>query len=165
VHRAKLRLIADNAKRLGLSAVQPAALDATDAAAVRELTGPRDVDAALVDAPCSGLGTLRRNPELRDRAEADLGMLCTLQDRILDAVAPVVRPGGALVFSVCTITREESVERVAAFLERHADWSLEAPPPELAPFTESTPLGSVLRTWTHLHGCDGFFAARLVRKT
>jgi 16S rRNA (cytosine967-C5)-methyltransferase len=115
-------------------------------------------DAVLVDAPCTGLGTLRRHPELRwRRRPGDVERLAHLQQAILDGVAPLVRPGGVLVYAVCTLTREENEDAVARFRARHPRFVPErAPiPPELA-----TPDG-FLRTWPHRHGLDGFFAARL----
>ncbi len=121
-------------------------------------------DVVVLDAPCSGLGTLRRHPEVRWRRDpAAILALAELQRKMLDAVAGAVSPGGVLVYSVCTPTREEGPDQVAAFLARHPEFTLEAPTSphvDLAPMTEAP---GYIRTWPHAHGMDAFFAARLRR--
>jgi 16S rRNA (cytosine967-C5)-methyltransferase len=171
LHPGRVRLVTGNAQRLGLDNITAAAADATDAAALRAQAvalGYEEAGLVLVDAPCSGLGTLRRNPELRYRPQSSIAELTALQDRLLDACATLVGEGGALCYAVCTITREEGPERVRAFLARHAGFALETSrDPVLAPFLEplaGDSAGCVVRTWPHRHDCDGFFAARLVRR-
>lgn len=162
VHPGRVRLIAQNAERLGLKAIKPSALDSTDAAALARLLKGRAkaaVDVAVLDAPCSGMGTLRRNPELRGRLESSLPELCALQARLLDSVATVVGPGGVLIYAVCTVTDEEGPEQIAAFLRRHPDFGAETPPAMVQPFAQ----GTEVRTWTDLHDTDSFFAVRLRR--
>lgn len=170
VHRAKTRLIQESAQRLGTPSVRPACADARDVYAMQDIVeeeaGETTVDAVLVDAPCSGMGTLRRNPELRQRRDQDLDELCATQDALLDSAAALVRPGGHLVYSVCTITAEEGPDRVTAFLERHPEFAPSASTAEvLEPFFVS--FGGVAKsaivTWPHLHDADGFFAVRLQR--
>ncbi len=141
------------AERLGARAVRTLVADARRPP-VRE-----PFDAVLVDAPCSGLGTLRRHPELRwRRRPEDIARLAALQRDIVTAVAPLVRPGGALVYAVCTITREETDDVVAAVLSAHPRFAREG----IAemPSALVTPAGA-LRTFPHRHGMDGFFAVRL----
>ena len=160
VHPAKMRLIAGNAERLGLEAVRPRVADAQDGAALAAVLaaeGLSQVDLAVLDAPCSGLGTLRRNPELRHRTRASLQSLVALQARLLGAVAPLVRPGGALLYAVCTLTEAEGPAQVQRFLAAHPAFRVAPPRAALAPWTE----GPFLRTYTHRHGTDSFFAARL----
>lgn len=174
LHPGRTRLIADNAARLGLDIVVPIAADATDAALLREriqqATGRAQVDLALVDAPCSGLGTLRRNPELRSRPESAIALVTKLQDALLDSIAGLVAPNGVLVYAVCTVTREEGVERIEAFLARHPDFQPDWPEhnPALEPFRATHESNGVrwsyLQTWPHKHDVDGFFAARLTRR-
>jgi 16S rRNA (cytosine967-C5)-methyltransferase len=125
------------------------------------LRGP--FDAVLVDAPCTGFGTLRRHPEVRWRRQpADVFRLAALQRDILAGVAPLVRAGGSLVYAVCTLTREENAGVIAAFLSEHPRFVLDpldrgsSPPP--APLV--TPEG-FLTTLPHRDDLDGFFAARL----
>jgi 16S rRNA (cytosine967-C5)-methyltransferase len=105
--------------------------------------------AVLVDPPCSGLGTLSSRPDLRWRATPErIEALAALQAQILACGAAATAPGGALVYSLCTISRREGSDVVEAFLGAHAEWSLDGPPLQLLP---------------HRDGTDGFFIARLRR--
>jgi 16S rRNA (cytosine967-C5)-methyltransferase len=116
----------------------------------------KSFDRVLVDAPCTGTGTLRRNPEIRWRIELrDIEDLAARQKRILNEAARVVRPGGKLVYSTCSIEPEENEEVVADFLERNTKFALM---PSAIPekFLTSTLAG---RTWPHRDGTDGFFIA------
>jgi 16S rRNA (cytosine967-C5)-methyltransferase len=121
-------------------------------------------DRVLVDPPCSGLGTLQSRPDLRWRARPEaIGELADLQARILAAGASALTPGGALVYSVCTISRAEGVDVVEGFLREHGDFSpddLISERPELAG-AESGPGVQLL---PHRDGTDGFFIARLRRR-
>ena len=147
-----VRRVRDEAVRLGAACVEAAVGDA------RRPPFVRPFDAVLVDAPCSGLGTLRRHPELRWRRRAeDIARLAALQREILAGAAPLVRPGGVLVYAVCTLAREENEDVVEWFRTRHPAFVLEGPAlsPDLV-----TPTG-YLRTLPHRHDLDGFFAARL----
>ena len=173
IHPGRTRLIADAAARLGLKSVVTAAADASDRALLveklQQAAKTREVDLALVDAPCSGMGTLRRNPELRGRQESTIPLMTRLQDSIMESVSGLIKPGGALVYSVCTITREEGVERIAAFLERHPefvpDWPLHNHALDLFKNIHEGPTPfPYFRTWPQRHDVDGFFAARLVKK-
>jgi 16S rRNA (cytosine967-C5)-methyltransferase len=129
---------------------------------------PPDADAfdrVLVDAPCSGLGTLRQHPEIRwRRTPDDLEDLAGRQRSILDAVAPRVKPGGTLVYSTCTIARTENDDVVTAFLSAHPGFERvprDALPASLRPLCDDD---GTLRTFPHRHDIDGFFAVRLRRK-
>jgi 16S rRNA (cytosine967-C5)-methyltransferase len=171
VHAGKTRLITANALRLGLTNLKTAVVDATDPDALGDLLrdqGRTDVDLACIDAPCSGLGTLRRNPELRSQSEERVRQLTSIQTRLLDSVAKVVRPGGKLVYAVCTVTEAEGPERIANFLRKNNGFG-PAPlnAPALRQFVVSVKHSGIafdaLRTWTDVHGTDGFFGACLVR--
>lgn len=147
LHRAGLVRLRAEARRLGVERVVAVAGDA------RRLPTRGEFDAVLVDAPCSGLGTLRRHPELRWRRQpADIARLAVLQQEILDAAGPHVRRGGTLVYAVCTRTREETTDVVARLLARQPRFDIE--PCALAP-------DGFLRTAPHTHDLDGFFAVRL----
>jgi 16S rRNA (cytosine967-C5)-methyltransferase len=121
-------------------------------------------DRVLVDAPCTGSGTWRRNPDARLRlAETDLAELQPKQARILDDAARLVRPGGRLIYATCSLLTEENEAQMDGFLARHADfatvslaqaWNLPAPVPNQGSYLSLTPLR---------HGTDGFFAAVLER--
>ncbi len=106
VRPGRVRLIAQNVERLGLTEVEPVVADATDPP-----FAPGSFDAVLIDAPCSGLGALRRRPDARWRIRPeDVTDLIALQRAILEASAPLVAPGGRLVYSVCTLTAAESID-------------------------------------------------------
>ena len=114
------------------------------------------LDAVLVDAPCSGLGTLRRHPELKWRRHPDdVPRLAALQRELVDAAASLVRPGGLLVYAVCTRTRDETTDVIAALLAAQPRFVVE---PLAGPAIDAD---GMLRTAPHTHGLDGFFAARL----
>lgn len=147
-----VRRLAGEAARLGLH-LRAVAGDARRP----PLRGP--FDAVLVDAPCSGLGTLRRHPELRwRRRPEDVARLAGLQQEILAGVAPLVRPGGVLVYAVCTLTHEETAGAVDAFRTAHPRFALED---AAGPLPVAVTAGPFLRTLPHRQGLDGFFAARL----
>jgi 16S rRNA (cytosine967-C5)-methyltransferase len=116
-------------------------------------------DAVLVDAPCSGTGTWRRNPDARWRlSEKWLGQVTALQARLLDVAARLVRPGGALVYVTCSLLDEEGADQASAFLMRQEGWKAE--PLDLG---AGTPRGQGLRLSPFHDGTDGFFIARLLR--
>ncbi len=112
----------------------------------------------LVDAPCSGLGTLRRHPELRWRLEEeDLHELRALQRSILESASQAVKAGGLLVYAVCSTDDTEGPDQIELFLRSHPDFTAE-PPPGSWPSWQG-----YLRTLPGPEGMDGFFAARLRR--
>ena len=142
--------------------------------AERHLTAPGDkwlkrragtFDRVLVDAPCTGTGTWRRNPDARGRLrEQDLAELVPKQAAILDDAARLARPGGRLIYATCSLLPEENEAQVAAFLQRNPAyrvlpldqvWTLDGPTPCAGPYLSLTPLR---------HGTDGFFAAVLERR-
>jgi 16S rRNA (cytosine967-C5)-methyltransferase len=156
LHANKLPKIEAEARRLGLSGrMKVVAHDATQP--FPEELG--EFHAVLVDAPCSGLGTLRRHPELRfRRKEEDIGRLASLQRRILENCQEVVPPGGLLSYAVCTTEAQEGQDQVEMFLRSHPEWTAE--PPVLQGV--KLPLNQAwLRTLPGPEGWDGFFAARL----
>ncbi len=158
LHAHKLDKIRGEAKRLGLS--ERLAAQAVDASKpLPESLGTFDV--VLVDAPCSGLGTLKRHPEIRyRREEEDLKGLHALQRQILESAQAVVNPGGLLVYAVCSTDPSEGADAVEMFLRSHPDFTTESPPGGKIPF----PLWQGhLRTLPGSEGWDGFFAARLRR--
>jgi 16S rRNA (cytosine967-C5)-methyltransferase len=114
----------------------------------------------LVDAPCSGTGTLRRNPEIRWRiTDTDISELAARQKRILSNAARMVGRGGRLVYSTCSVEWEENEEVVASFLEEN---------PEFQPLSLNVPAtlksrGASIRIWPHRQGADGFFISAFER--
>jgi 16S rRNA (cytosine967-C5)-methyltransferase len=123
-------------------------------------------DAVLLDAPCSGLGTLRQHPEIRwRRSPESLAALASLQRTLLDSAATSVRRGGVLVYATCTIAREENERVVEDFIARHADFRREDPRPWLPePARRLVGEDLAFRSLPHRDGLDGFFAVRLRRK-
>ena len=121
-------------------------------------------DRVLVDAPCTGTGTWRRNPDARFRlAESDLLELIEKQRSILDTARTLVRPGGRLIYGTCSLLQEENDVQVSAFLARHPDFSL-VPLAQAWPFAGAPPVGEVLSLTPAHDGTDGFFAAVLERR-
>lgn len=150
-------------KRSGLSNVFPQRIANENDAKVKRLRGK--IDRVLVDAPCTGLGTLRRNPDLKYRQTADsLAELNAKQRAILWAAGALVKPGGRLVYGTCSLLREENEAIVEAFLAEHPDFrALEAGEILKRQGIEVPGAGRYLRLYPHVHGTDGFFAAVLER--
>jgi 16S rRNA (cytosine967-C5)-methyltransferase len=122
----------------------------------------------LIDAPCTGTGVIRRHPEVRYRlSEADPARLAAVQERILERCAGLVRPGGVLVYAVCSLEPEEGPDQAARFLGRHPGFRVEDPevalPSRAGRFVARAPFGPHLATFPHHDGIDGFFAVRLRR--
>jgi len=153
--RGRLSQLDPRAERAGATIIETRLLNpGQEAAALADLAG--QADAVLVDAPCSGTGTWRRNPENRWRlTERRLAEVAALQDRLLDLAATLVRPGGRLVFVTCSLLDEEGAERFARFLEKHPDWRAVRPELPLG-----TARGAGIRLTPNRDGTDGFFIAR-----
>ena len=160
VHSLGLTKVKENAQRLGLTIIRT---QRQDASLLSLKDFPLPFDRILIDAPCSGLGTLRSHPEIRWRLqETDIQTMADLQLRILAGVAPLLKPGGTLVYATCTLTDEENEGLIGCFLEAHPEFSIEPTPvPLLQSFLDSQ---GCFRTFPHRQGLDGFFAARLRRK-
>jgi len=165
VHEHRLRATREAASRLGLSSIKTMLHDAT-----KELSGLEDqVDALLIDAPCSGLGVLNRRADARWRKTPDdIDQLVELQKSILDAMSKCLKPGGTLVYSTCTITREENDDVIDWFLDSHRNFR----PSAIANFLPASlvSLGGLrssndhsIRLLPFVHGTDGFYIARLTR--
>ncbi len=164
----KLELCADHAHRLGCRHVRTLVADLTHPAAPLRA----QYAAVLLDAPCSGLGVLRRHPEARQRIGAqDVKGLVALQRQLLEALAPRVMPGGVLVYSVCSYLDAEGPQQLAEFLGRHPEFvplppaltgAFDAAAAPAPPLIDESALGA-LRTWPHRHDADGFYALRLRR--
>ena len=166
VSEKRLAQLSPRLKRAGMSNVQPQRIESESDPRLDKLAGK--LDRVLVDAPCSGLGTLRRNPDLKFRqSEAALGELTAKQSRILAAAARLVRPGGVLVYGTCSPLVEENRQIVDAFLAKHADFQLEPAGAALAKACPDLPeqlaAAETLQLSPHEHGTDGFFGVRLTR--
>lgn len=159
LHPHKVQLITANAKRLGLAdRVTAMAMDAREAA---DTFAPGSFDKVLVDAPCSGLGLIRRKPEIRyDKDPESIAKLPEIQFEILDAVASLVKPNGRLTYSTCTMVEEENQGVVARFLSAHPEFSAVAVPTLTPVKAHGAP---ALQLFPDDYGTDGFFIASLVR--
>ncbi len=156
--RTRLQRLPPRAARAGVAIAGTRLLDpGREAEALAELAGLADL--VLVDAPCSGTGTWRRNPEARWRlTQSRLDTLTSLQSRLLDLAATLVRPGGAILYGVCSLLPEEGPDRAAAFLGGHGGWRAEP-----IAIGAGTKVGAGLRLTPASDGTDGFFFARLRR--
>ena len=157
IHEKKLRLIRENGERLGVTILETRAMDARTPE--EDLRGIADI--VIADVPCSGLGVIRRKPEIREKSPEELDRLPEIQRAILEGEAACVKPGGVLLYSTCTVRQRENEDVVRDFLSRHGEFSLE-------PFELPLGIGEVsagmFTFWPHLHGTDGFFVCKM-RKT
>ncbi|MBI2317559.1 MAG: RsmB/NOP family class I SAM-dependent RNA methyltransferase [Betaproteobacteria bacterium] len=148
--------------RSGLSNVHPQRIENERDPRLARLAGK--IDRVLVDAPCTGLGTLRRNPDLKwRRSAADLEELRAKQAAILGAAARLVKPGGRLVYATCSLLDEENRAVVDAFRAAHSEFTLKPACQVLAQERIPLEMGEVLELWPHRHATDGFFAVVLER--
>ena len=153
---ARLQRVRENAERLEIDTLHAYVADARFPAIT-------PVDAVLVDAPCTGTGTFRRHPDARWRLKvSDLAVMSSIQRGILRAAADVVRPGGLLVYSTCSLEPEENDEQIERFLNEHPDFTLEPPAENSVPAAALD--RGLLRVLPQAHGTDGAFAARLRRR-
>jgi 16S rRNA (cytosine967-C5)-methyltransferase len=159
----RLAALAPRAARAGVTNIHPLALSGEHDPRAKRLAGK--IDRVLVDAPCTGFGTLRRNPDLKWRHRQQVvDELSQKQKRILDAAARLVKPGGRLVYATCSILREENESITDAFLAGHAEFKALSCDEILAAQRSPLQAGERLRLWPHLHGTDGFFAAAFERQ-
>ncbi len=157
LHPHKKKLMQAGAQRLGLACMKPQTADAT----VFREEWENAFDLVVADVPCSGLGVIRKKPDIRYKDPEPLEGLPQVQSRILDNVCRYVKPGGVLLYSTCTLLERENRHIVETFLDEHSEFALE-------PFTLPGPVGRVeqgmLTLWPHRHDTDGFFFAKLRRK-
>ena len=157
IHPHKKKLLQAGADRLGLSLLHPMTADGK----VFRPEWEGAFDRVLVDAPCSGLGVIRKKPDIRYKDPEPLKGLPEVQRAILDNASRYVRPGGILLYSTCTLLPRENEEVVRWFLEGHKDFKAEA-------FTLPGPVGTaadgLVTLLPHRHGTDGFFICRMRRE-
>jgi 16S rRNA (cytosine967-C5)-methyltransferase len=160
ISAAGLEKITANARRLGLNAIKTLAAD-FDRSLPPNLAAQR-FDRVLVDAPCSGLGTLRSHPEIKwQRSAKDVSRLGELQRRILQRAATLLKPGGALVYSTCTLTCEENENVIDEFLASDHAFVLDEAAEYLPEQARSLSKGRYFLALPQRHNTDGFFAARM----
>lgn len=158
ISKAKLPLIQEAAQRLGIDCLSAATADLH-----RPETFPAGAfDRILLDAPCSGLGVIRRNPEAKWRlTQDDILRLASAQKAMAANAATMLKKGGILVYSTCSTSQDENELVVQDFLSRHPDYVLEDLNVLFPDYRELFTPDGMFRAWPHRHGMDGFFAARL----
>ena len=154
LHPHKKKLIQAGADRLGLNNIVPMVADGK----VFRPEWEGKFDRVLVDAPCSGLGVIRKKPDIRYKDPAPLAGLPEVQRAILDTASRYVKPGGVLVYATCTLLRRENEEAVQGFLEEHPEYK--AAPLRLPEYVGDG-RGGMLTLWPHRQGTDGFFISKL----
>jgi 16S rRNA (cytosine967-C5)-methyltransferase len=163
VSEKRLTKLKPRLARSGLSNVHPVVIAHERDAKVKRLAGK--IDRVLVDAPCSGMGTLRRNPDVKWRQEpGDIAELTEKQASILDGASRLVKFGGRLVYATCSLLDEENDGIVAQFLASHPDFELVPMNKVLSEQRIPLDMGDTLKMLPHKHGTDGFFAAVFERK-
>ena len=156
IHPHKKKLIDAGAQRLGLACIRSAVQDAKSPCA----QWVDAFDLVITDVPCSGLGIIRKKPDIRYKEPGPLAGLPAVQRSILENVSAYVKPGGALLYCTCTLLERENGDVVSWFLDAHPDYHTE-------PFELPAPIGRAaegrLTLWPHIHGTDGFYIAKLRR--
>lgn len=159
LHKHKVKLIADQASRLGLTNIETKAMDSRKAS---EQFAPESFDKILVDAPCSGFGVIRRKPDLKYvKTKSDVENLAKIQLDILKSVSGLLKKGGTLVYSTCTVDKTENEGVVKEFLSSHPEFE---PDPTLAgrlpeKVRNDVTADAMVQIMPHAFGTDGFFIA------
>ena len=160
IHEHRVALIEAQARRLGLENIRPMVRDAEKHR--EDLTGT--MDAVLLDAPCSGTGFLAQKPDLKLRVtEESVTELTALQEKLLDTVCGYVKPGGTLVYSTCSVMKDENERQAERFLQRHPEFE-ETGLPGTVPEKYRTGGGRGIQLLEHRDGLEGFYVIRMRRK-
>lgn len=155
-YESKLRFIEEGAKKLGITNIKTMVDDAAD------LDFDEPFDLVLADVPCTGLGTISKKPDIKWKRELeDIIKLNKIQENILESAAEIVKPGGVLVYSTCTIEPTENYLIIEKFLKNHPEFILD---PAERYLPDKVCLNGMLQTFPHRHSCDGAFAARMIKK-
>lgn len=161
LHAHKIKLIEQNSERLGLDVIKAEVLDGRKAP---EKFEAQSFDRILVDAPCSGLGVIRRKPDIKyTKKEADFASLYKIQLDLLEAAYELLKVGGKIVYSTCTIDKMENTDTVEAFLAKHTDMQL-APVANIPAVLQQLQTTGMQQVFPQDLNSDGFFVASLVKK-
>ncbi len=152
LHENKLKRIKEGVDRLGLNGITCRAMDAR----VFQDDFAEHFDLVMADVPCSGLGVIRKKPDIRYKQPDEFARLPQIQAEILKNVSRYVAPGGTLLYSTCTIRPEENEEVCSAFLTEHPEYA-----PEAFPLPDGSVSSGMLQLWPQRHGTDGFFIAKM----
>jgi len=156
VNHTRVQLIAAAVRRLGITTIHPLVADAASFPAIA-------ADVVVLDAPCSGMGVLHKKPDMRwQRSDQDITELTTLQFRLLNVAAGYVKKNGFLIYSTCTIDKDENENLVQRFLHDNPQFTFCSPDPSRIP-VEFIVDDKYIRTWPHRHKMDGSFAVKLQR--
>jgi len=164
LHQHKLRLIEENQQRLGIHIIKMIHSDA------RHLTNPfsSQFDRILLDVPCSGLGVIRRKPDLKwSKSEEQIQNVTKVQREIIETVAPLLKPGGVMVYSTCTMSKEENEEMVKSFVKDHPEFQFDVNIQNYLPEVVTNKLDvsqGMVQILPHYFDTDGFFISRLLKK-
>jgi 16S rRNA (cytosine967-C5)-methyltransferase len=154
---SRLKKLQQNIERLQLNSIEIKAVDVCQCGDYHHIA-----DRVLLDAPCSGLGTLHRRADARWRQTPDnIQTLSKLQSELLAKVAQWVKPGGCLVYATCTLHPQENEAVIQSFLTEHSDWNIEQPPELFSNWKQ--PKGWI-KVWPQQHNMDGFFMVKLYKK-
>jgi 16S rRNA (cytosine967-C5)-methyltransferase len=155
-YESKVKLISEGAERLGITNITTLCGNSVD------LDYEEEFDLVFADVPCSGLGTISKKPDIKWKREIDdIIKLNRIQKDLIENAADMVKPGGVLVYSTCTIEPEENEKIVLKFLENHPEFELD-PAENYLP--EKICTNGMMQTFPHRHSCDGAFAARMIKK-
>ncbi len=162
IYEHKIKLIEENAERLGISIIETSISDGTK----RDESLVNKADYLLLDAPCSGLGLIRRKPEIkRNRKEEDIGELVEIQYNILNNVKDYLKVGGILVYSTCTIEKDENINIINRFLEKNKNFKLVNIEDKISnPQNIDTLKLGYIQLFPHIHDTDGFYIAKIVKE-
>jgi 16S rRNA (cytosine967-C5)-methyltransferase len=162
IHQHKLRLVEESCKRLGVNIVKTEIYDATHL----DENSLEKYDKILLDAPCSGLGVIRRKPDLRWKKESDNFIeLSKLQKEMLEVASKYVKPGGTLIYSTCTINKTENIMVVRDFLSNNHQFHLESIAGQIPESLETEKAKEgYLELFPNTHGTDGFFIAKIRKR-
>jgi 16S rRNA (cytosine967-C5)-methyltransferase len=162
IHDHKLKLIEENASRLGINIIETAEGDATK----KDESLVNIADYCLVDAPCSGFGLIRRKPEIKwNRKESDINELVNIQYNILNNVKDYLKVGGVLIYSTCTIENDENINLVNKFLEENENFKLVNIEDKINNKENiSTLKDGYIQLYPHIHGTDGFYIAKMIKE-
>ncbi len=162
IYEHKLNLVKENADRLGISIIETKLQDAQ--ILDEDMIGIADM--CIVDAPCSGLGIIRRRPEIKwNRKEEDIEDLSIIQRNILNNASKYVKPGGVIIYSTCTIEQKENIDTVTEFLKENNNFTFSAFD-QLVNFDSNMDSSKhgYIQMFPNIHGTDGFFIARIQKK-
>ncbi len=160
-HPHRVELIRNTASRLNLDNIRPMLRDATVTREEMKST----LDAALIDAPCSGTGVMSEKPDIKYRVtEEGVESLCTTQRSILNSVAPMIKPGGTLVYSTCSVLPQENERQICSFLKEHEEFSVEPLGPVLPSALRDKEGTYGLQIFPYRDGIEGFFVCRMRKR-